>query len=387
MLRVALVGCGQIADAHLEQIRKIECAELVAVCDRETDLARQAAARFHVPLVCEDLGTMIQRAQPDVLHVTTPPHTHHAIALEAIKEGLHLYIEKPFAVDAAETQQILAAAAASGRLVCVGHDQLFDPVWQECRQLYERGSLGRVIHVDSVLGYDLTGPFGKSFSTDPTHWLHRLPGGLFQNTISHALYRITEFLEDERPRVWSTWFSGQPDARVPTELRVFLQGKDVTANLLFSSAARPIQRVVHIYGSRRSIEVDLDGRVIRARRQPALRGAFIKIETPARQLGEAAIRTMRNLWAFARNDLHYFEGMNRLFRAFYHAVETGGDPPILPHEILRVTAIMDEIFIRCLDDSKMPPGSSMCNGSGSASSRTLAKEPSAGAGGIECELL
>ena len=47
--RVALVGCGQIADAHLQQIKRIPRAETVAVCDLEPLLARQAAERFHVP--------------------------------------------------------------------------------------------------------------------------------------------------------------------------------------------------------------------------------------------------------------------------------------------------------------------------------------------------
>ena len=55
-LRIALIGCGQIADAHLQEIRKIDSAEAVAVCDRHPDLARQAAARFGVPGVFDDLG-------------------------------------------------------------------------------------------------------------------------------------------------------------------------------------------------------------------------------------------------------------------------------------------------------------------------------------------
>ena len=48
MVKVALVGCGQIADAHLEQIRRVKSAELVGVCDQQIDLARQAAAPFGV---------------------------------------------------------------------------------------------------------------------------------------------------------------------------------------------------------------------------------------------------------------------------------------------------------------------------------------------------
>src|SRR5258708_21790211 len=98
-LRVALIGCGQIADAHLGEIRKIPRAELVAVCDRERDLALQAAARFGVAGVFDDVSQMLASAKPDVVHITTPPHTHRPLATEVLEAGAHAYVEKPFAVD------------------------------------------------------------------------------------------------------------------------------------------------------------------------------------------------------------------------------------------------------------------------------------------------
>jgi predicted dehydrogenase len=342
-----LVGCGQIADAHLQEIGKIPCADLVAVCDAYADLARQAAARFDVPATFDNLDRMLETARPDVLHITTPPHTHAAIALRALAAGVHVYLEKPFAVDAAEAEEVLSAAHAAGRLVCVGHDQLFDPVWEECRQRYRRGDFGRVVHVDSVQGYDLTGPFGRLFASEPDHWVHRLPGGLFQNTVSHALYRITDFLDDERPRVWATWFSHPEAGRRPTELRVLFQGAGVTAHLIFTSVARPVQRVTRLYGTRQCVEVDLDSRLLRCARQTGLPGPFAKLEVPLQHLREATGSFGRNLWKFLRCDLHYFAGMNRLFTLFYRAVQEGGEPPIPYQEIRRVTAIMDEIFRCC----------------------------------------
>ena len=258
-LRVALVGCGQIADAHLGEIRRILCARAVAVCDQYLDLAKQAAARFGVPGVFTDLGKMLAEVRPDVLHVATPPHTHRPLALQALAAGVHVYVEKPFTVDVTEAEDVLAAAVAAKRLVCVGHDQLYDPAWQECRDLYQRGELGEVVHVDAVLGYDLAGPYGRVTASDPDHWVHRLPGKFFHNTIAHALYKITDFLRDEEPRIFATWFGALPGTDCPTELRVFLQGADVTANLLSSSAIEPSQRVTRVYGTRRVVEVDLDG--------------------------------------------------------------------------------------------------------------------------------
>jgi predicted dehydrogenase len=346
-VRVALVGCGQIADAHLREIRKNARAELVGVCDQHLDLAKQASARFGAPPVFTDFKELVAVARPDVLHITTPPHTHRSIALQALAAGLHVYIEKPFMIDAAEATEVLAAAEERGRLVCVGHDQLFDPAWEECRRLHRRGDLGRVVHVDSVLGYDLAGPFGRVLATESDHWIHRLPGGLFQNVISHPLYRVTDFLTDTQPEVWATWFSGDANPGFATELRVLLRGKEVTANLIFTSAARPVQRLVRIYGTREGIEVDLDGCFVRRYRTSRLPGAFAKLEVPFRATSEG----WRSLWAnvrrFLRNELNYFAGMGRLFELFYRSILGGGGPPIPYAEIVRVTAIMDEVFRSC----------------------------------------
>ena len=66
-LNVALVGCGQIADAHLQEIRKISLAKLSAVCDVHRDLADQAAARFAVPRAFDSLDRMLAEARPHAM--------------------------------------------------------------------------------------------------------------------------------------------------------------------------------------------------------------------------------------------------------------------------------------------------------------------------------
>ena len=288
---------------------------------------------------------MLTEARPDVVHVTTPPHSHAPLALQALAAGVHVYVEKPFTVTVAEADEVFAAADRHGRLVCVGHDHLFDPCWAELQAAVRRGELGRVVHIDSVMGYDLSGPFGRVLSGDPDHWVHRLPGGLFQNNISHAVYKVTDFLPDDRPEVWATWFG--PPGRLPTELRVMFRGADATANILFSSQARPVRRVAQVYGTRACVEVDLDGQTLRWTRPAGMPGPFGKIQRPWRHLAEAARSWGRNLWRFARSDLHYFAGMNRLFREFYRAVHAGGPSPTPPRDVRRVTVIMDDVFEAC----------------------------------------
>jgi len=350
-LRIGLVGCGQIADAHLGELRKIPAADIVATCDSYLDLAEQAAARFDVPAYFDSMDEMFRQTRPDVVHITTPPHTHKDLTLAALNAGAHVYVEKPFSTDVAEADLMLDAAKARGLQICVGHDQLFDPVWEDLRRRYKNGEFGEIFHIDSVFGYDLSGPFGALLSEDQQHWVHRLPGGLFQNNISHAVYRITDFMPDERPEVWAHWFT-LGKYTFPTDLRVMLKGETCTANVLFSSRARPVQKVARLYGTKAVVEVNLDAQTLRIERPASLRGPFVKLQLAYAQLKEARRAFKWNAGRFVKSDIQFFGGMKRLFELFYASILDGQTPPILPNDIRRDTLIMDDIFRTCVEDAR-----------------------------------
>lgn len=342
-LRIALVGCGQIADAHLQELAHVRGCEVVATCDSLPDLARQAAMRFCVPAAFEDVGAMVREARVDIAHITTPPHSHAPLAIGLLEAGVHVYVEKPFTVDAPEAQRVLDCAAANGRRVCVGHDQLFDPAWLRLEAMVRAGALGEIVHVDSLMGYDLAGPFGKVMFRDPTHWVHRLPGGLFQNNISHALYRVAALMPDEDPAIRATWFGARP-GEPPSELRVLLQGQGTTAHVVFTSRARPMQRNIRILGTRGGVDVDFETRVLRPHRAPGMPGALAKIHGPWLEWRHAGRELWRNTADFIKSRQHYFAGMRELFTRFQASVRGEAPDPIPPTEILRVTRWMDTVF-------------------------------------------
>jgi predicted dehydrogenase len=128
-----------------------------------------------------------------------------------------------------------------------------------------------------------------------------------------------------------------------------LQGERATANIVFTSAVQPVQRVVRVYGTRQALEVDFDGRFVRTWRPTRLPGPFARIELAASAFRQGARALARSVGRFVRRDLHYFASMARLFGEFYAAVRAGRPSPVPPREILRVTAIMDDIFRACQD--------------------------------------
>lgn len=345
-LRVAILGCGQIADAHLQELAKIKSIKVVATCDTHLDLAMQAAERFDVPRYYNDLKAMLSAEQPDIVHIATPAHTHAVLAHEIMTSGAHVYIEKPITLDERELREVLATAQAQRRIVCPGHDQLFDPAWLALRKRVDAGEIGEVRHVESILGYAISGQFGSAVRADARHWVRRLPGGLFQNTISHPLYRITEFLTDERPVIVANWWN-KPGFEFPTEMFVHLRGQTVTASLTFSTTIAA-QRITRVYGTRGALEVDLDAQSVIRFAPPALPGAFGKIDGPWQRKRESARAFWRNIGRFMRSDIHYFAGMRTLFERFQDAVRNSDRPwPVSGQEMLRVTRVMDEIFALC----------------------------------------
>lgn len=75
MLKVAIVGCGQIAESHVQELRKVGCAQVVAVCDIEGLMAEQLAERYDIPKYFDDFNRLLSETKPDVIHITTP-HNH-----------------------------------------------------------------------------------------------------------------------------------------------------------------------------------------------------------------------------------------------------------------------------------------------------------------------
>src|SRR6266566_5090126 len=142
MLKVAIVGCGKIADAHASQIQRLKGCEIVGVYDREPLMAKQFYERFSVKRYFDDLTGLLSDARPDVVHVTTPPQSHFAIARLCLERGCHVYVEKPITLHASEAEELIALAKANSLKLTVGHDAQFSHAARRMRELVRNGYLG-----------------------------------------------------------------------------------------------------------------------------------------------------------------------------------------------------------------------------------------------------
>ena len=96
MPRVAVVGCGDVSIVHFEAIEAIADAELVAVCDSDPATLTETAVRYQVPGFA-DHHQLVDVVAPDVVHVCTPHHQHADIAIDCLRAGVGVLLEKPLA--------------------------------------------------------------------------------------------------------------------------------------------------------------------------------------------------------------------------------------------------------------------------------------------------
>jgi predicted dehydrogenase len=205
VIKVAIIGCGKIADAHAAQIKRIAGCEIVGVCDSEELMAKQLYERFPVKQYFSDVDRLLAESRPDIVHITTPPQGHFELGRRCLEAGCHVYIEKPFTVNTAEAEELIRLATAKKLKITAGHDQQFTHATRRLRELINQGYLGGPpVHMESYYCYDLGEPaYAKALLGDKKHWVRALPGTLMHNNISHGICRIAEFMFDDNPNVIS----------------------------------------------------------------------------------------------------------------------------------------------------------------------------------------
>jgi predicted dehydrogenase len=351
MLRVVLVGCGKIADQHVQAINRISDCRIVALCDRELLMAKQLGERFGISKCFSDLQEMLQEVRPDVVHITTPPQSHYLLAKQCVEFGTHIYLEKPFTVTAEEAESLIEVAEGRNLKITPGHNLQFTLEMLEMRRLVSEGFLGgKPIHLESHFSYDLGDrSYIGALLGCPQHWVRQLPGQLLHNIISHGIAKLAEFLDNETIEIVA--MAGQsPQLRnfggeeILDELRVVIRdNRGTTAFFCFSTQMKGLNQL-HIYGPDSSIVVDhASGNLIRNKYSSYK--SYLTYFVPPVQTAREHLRNARiNVTNFLRQRLYQDFGMKELIERFYNSIRLSSPPPIPYREILLTARIMDEVF-------------------------------------------
>jgi predicted dehydrogenase len=141
-----MVGLGKMGLSHVSIVRAHPEVELVAGCDTMTYLTDVLSK--HTGLKCyADMDDMLLNEQLDAVVVSTPSKLHAAMVGKALERGLHVFCEKPFVLDVADGERLVAQASASKLVTQVGYHYRFVGAFQEAARVVRSGALGIVHHV------------------------------------------------------------------------------------------------------------------------------------------------------------------------------------------------------------------------------------------------
>lgn len=180
-IRVGIVGCGWIAEAHLISYLNCPDVEVVAACDLIPGKAKALLDRYNLTDAKTDYPShkeMIddKSLELDAISVCTYNRQHAAPCIYGLENGLHVLVEKPFTVTLDEAVEVMKAEKASGKVLSIGFQPRFDANMRMIKKIVESGELGKVYYVQTGGGRrkGIPTPLGTSFIENETAGLGAL---------------------------------------------------------------------------------------------------------------------------------------------------------------------------------------------------------------------
>ena len=154
--RVGLIGTGWYGKSDLFKLIQVAPVNVVALCDVDKNLLTEAGAMVSkrqrsgkVPRLYNDYRKMLAESELDIVLIGTPDHWHALQAIEAMKAGAHVYVQKPISVDVIEGEAMVAAARKYKRVVQVGTQRKSTPHLIDAKKnIIDTGLLGKIAHVE-----------------------------------------------------------------------------------------------------------------------------------------------------------------------------------------------------------------------------------------------
>lgn len=147
-VKIGIIGVGTIGSVHADAYAKVEDAEIFAICDINPDTLKAKSERHGVKLTYENYHDLLANPEIEAVSICVPNDLHAPIAIDALKAGKHVLLEKPMCLNAELGRQILAARDASGKLLQMGMVRRQCAEAEVLRPLIAEGKLGKIYQIN-----------------------------------------------------------------------------------------------------------------------------------------------------------------------------------------------------------------------------------------------
>ena len=335
-LRVGVVGCGFIAqNAHIPSLLKCRNVRLAAICDRNGDLARSVATKFKIGKYYADFKGMLDVEKLDVVNVCTSIDTHASLAIQAMQAGCHVFSEKPLALNTRDADKMIEVSRKNNVKLGTNHHLLFIPPVRKMKSIINKGLIGNLVRVEIKQSFP---PQDFPLISDPNHWWHKLPGGVFGDALPHPIYLAREFLGEIEPVAVYPKKMGNLDHMRFDEVQIILEGEKGVGTII-SSCNWPSLMMIDIFGTKRNIHANLHNSVVITYGGKTDMGKGI----PSLYARENLQRSFRILADTFAAGVNFVQGKHRGIptgiRKFMESIQNGTEPPVTAEdgrEVLRV---------------------------------------------------
>jgi predicted dehydrogenase len=267
----AVIGSGFIGTVHTQALRRIG-VPVHGVLGSTRERAAARATQLGVPRAYGSLAELLEDDRVEVVHVTSPNHLHHPQVVEILAAGRHVVCEKPLAMTSAESAELVALAAASGRVHAVNFNIRFYPLNQHLSEVVASGGLGDVrlvtghyfqdwLFLDTDWNWRLEPEFGgalRAVGDIGSHWLD-LTTFITGSHVTGVLADLTTFIpvRHEPTGPVETFSTDRSAETVRREIRT----EDTATILLrFENGARGAVAISQISAGRKnSLQYELNG--------------------------------------------------------------------------------------------------------------------------------
>lgn len=235
-----------------------------------------------------------------------------------------------------EVDQLVGTSKQNQVKLCVIHNMLFEPVIMKARATVDESAIGDLVGVDIKL-LSLT---GATLLMNRDHWCHQLPGGIFIETLPHAIYLAEGFLGNLEPIALCSGKSGSYDWVVADEIGVILSGQRGMATIAGSCNTYKDKVIIDVYGTKKNLRIDLWNSIMTqysvgtgSRPSRALKNLSQGFSILA-----GTVSTTSSVISGTFHSGHY-----TLIRRFIESIQNNKQPPVTLEEAKEVVRVLEKI--------------------------------------------
>jgi predicted dehydrogenase len=337
---LAIVGCGVIAQSHLRALTRLNNVKVVAVCDTDEKKAISTSEEWKIDRYYTDFHKMLSEEKISILSILTPTSSHASLAIEAIKHGINVVMEKPFTMTTKEAKLILNALRGSNVKLTVVYHWLFSKAMLKSLSLIRKQEIGEILSVYFQYVHNVKNDY---MASNQNHWCHKTYGGRFGEMLPHPIY-ILQSLLGSKLFVKDTFVSkhGKTPWLQNDELHVVLGGEKGLGLLYVSFNAPKSVVACDVYGTKEILNIDLNRQIVLRKKGS---GKYSKFSVGKDSLSEAsklALFTLGNALKYSFQKAGE-DSISNVYTMFMDSIRKDIEPPVTPEMAYNTVRIVEGI--------------------------------------------